>query len=68
MLTIKEITVKNYMSVGNQVQAINFADKSLVLVIGENMDLHWENQPEEFIFLTTVSGVQSPSSRINLSV
>jgi len=27
------------MSVGNQVQAINFADKSLVLVIGENMDL-----------------------------
>jgi DNA repair exonuclease SbcCD ATPase subunit len=27
------------MSVGNQVQAINFSDKSLVLVIGENMDL-----------------------------
>ena len=27
------------MSVGNQVQAIDFANKSLVLVIGENMDL-----------------------------
>ena len=27
------------MSVGNQAQAINFANKSLVLVIGENMDL-----------------------------
>ena len=27
------------MSVGNQAQAINFADKNLVLVIGENMDL-----------------------------
>jgi DNA repair exonuclease SbcCD ATPase subunit len=39
MLTIKELTVKNFMSVGNQAQAINFADKSLVLVIGENMDL-----------------------------
>jgi DNA repair exonuclease SbcCD ATPase subunit len=39
LLTIKELTVKNFMSVGNQVQAINFADKSLVLVIGENMDL-----------------------------
>jgi DNA repair exonuclease SbcCD ATPase subunit len=39
MLTIKELTVKNFMSVGNQVQAINFANKSLVLVIGENMDL-----------------------------
>ena len=39
MLTIKELTVKNFMSVGNQAQAINFANKSLVLVIGENMDL-----------------------------
>jgi DNA repair exonuclease SbcCD ATPase subunit len=39
LLTIKELTVKNFMSVGNQAQAINFADKSLVLVIGENMDL-----------------------------
>ena len=27
------------MSVGNHTQAINFADKHLVLVIGENMDL-----------------------------
>ena len=39
MLTIKEITVKNFMSVGNQAQAIDFSNKSLVLVIGENMDL-----------------------------
>ena len=39
MLTIKELTVKNFMSVGNQTQAINFANKNLVLVIGENMDL-----------------------------
>tara|TARA_R110002012_G_scaffold117501_3_gene265472 strand:- start:365 stop:2188 length:1824 start_codon:yes stop_codon:yes gene_type:complete len=39
LLTIKELTVKNFMSVGNQAQAINFSDKSLVLVIGENMDL-----------------------------
>ena len=39
MLTIKELTVKNFMSVGNQAQAIDFSNKSLVLVIGENMDL-----------------------------
>ena len=39
MLTINELTVKNFMSVGNQVQAIKFANKNLVLVIGENMDL-----------------------------
>ena len=39
LLTIRELTVKNFMSVGNQAQAIDFSNKSLVLVIGENMDL-----------------------------
>ena len=39
MLTIKQLAVKNFMSVGNATQSINFANKSLVLVIGENMDL-----------------------------
>ena len=39
MLTINELTVMNFMSVGNQAQAIKFANKNLVLVIGENMDL-----------------------------
>ena len=39
MLTIKTLTVKNFLSVGNQTQAINFEGKNLVLVIGENMDL-----------------------------
>jgi DNA repair exonuclease SbcCD ATPase subunit len=39
MLTIKTLTVKNFLSVGNQTQAINFEGKNLVLVLGENMDL-----------------------------
>ena len=39
MLTIKTLTVKNFLSVGNQAQSINFEGKNLVLVIGENMDL-----------------------------
>ncbi len=39
MLKIKELTVKNFMSVGNAAQSINFTNKNLVLVIGENMDL-----------------------------
>ena len=39
MLTIKTLTVKNFLSVGNQAQSINFQGKNLVLVIGENMDL-----------------------------
>ena len=39
MLIIKDFTVKNFMSVGNQAQAITFDNKHLVLVLGENMDL-----------------------------
>ena len=39
MLIIKDLTVKNFMSVGNAIQAIKFNNKHLVLVLGENMDL-----------------------------
>jgi len=39
MLTVKTLTVKNFLSVGNQAQAINFEGKHLVLVLGENIDL-----------------------------
>tara|TARA_S200002703_G_scaffold130186_1_gene117422 strand:+ start:822 stop:2591 length:1770 start_codon:yes stop_codon:yes gene_type:complete len=39
LLTVKTLTVKNFLSVGNQAQAINFEGKNLVLVLGENMDL-----------------------------
>ena len=36
MIKIKELTVKNFMSVGNQTQAVNFAQENLTLVLGEN--------------------------------
>jgi DNA repair exonuclease SbcCD ATPase subunit len=39
MIKIKNITVKNFMSVGNQTQAINFDKGELTLVLGENLDL-----------------------------
>ena len=38
MIKIKELTVKNFMSVGNQTQAVNFAAENLTLVLGENLD------------------------------
>jgi len=44
MLTIKNITMKNFMSVGNVTQSINFENKSLVLVLGENLDLGGHDQ------------------------
>jgi DNA repair exonuclease SbcCD ATPase subunit len=38
MIKIKELTVKNFMSVGSQTQAVNFAQQNLTLVLGENLD------------------------------
>jgi DNA repair exonuclease SbcCD ATPase subunit len=39
MLKIKNITVKNFMSVGNVTQAIHFDVHGLTLVLGNNIDL-----------------------------
>ena len=39
MIQIKDLTVKNFMSVGNATQAINFDRQDLTLVLGENLDL-----------------------------
>ena len=39
MLKIKNITVKNFMSVGNVTQAVQFDNAGLTLVLGNNMDL-----------------------------
>lgn len=37
-IKIKDLTVKNFMSVGNQTQAVNFGREQLTLVLGENLD------------------------------
>jgi DNA repair exonuclease SbcCD ATPase subunit len=39
LINIKDLTVKNFMSVGNTTQAINFDRQDLTLVLGENLDL-----------------------------
>jgi len=39
MIQIKNLTVKNFMSVGNATQGINFDRSDLTLVLGENLDL-----------------------------
>lgn len=39
MLKINSITIKNFMSIGNVSQAVNFSKDDLVLVLGENLDL-----------------------------
>jgi DNA repair exonuclease SbcCD ATPase subunit len=38
MIKIKNLTVKNFMSVGNQTQAVDFEREQLTLVLGENLD------------------------------
>jgi DNA repair exonuclease SbcCD ATPase subunit len=39
MIKIKNLTVRNFMSVGNATQAVNFDRQDLTLVLGENLDL-----------------------------
>jgi len=39
LIRIKNLTVKNFMSVGNATQAVNFDRQDLTLVLGENLDL-----------------------------
>ena len=39
MIRIKNLSVKNFMSVGNATQAVNFDRNDLTLVLGENIDL-----------------------------
>lgn len=39
MFKIKNITVKNFLSVGNQTQAVDFDKEQLTLVLGANLDL-----------------------------
>ena len=39
MFKLKSITVKNFMSVGNQTQAVDFDKEALTLVLGSNLDL-----------------------------
>ena len=38
MIKVKDLTVKNFMSVGNQTQAVDFNKERLTLVLGENLD------------------------------
>ena len=38
MIKIKNLTVKNFMSVGNQTQAVDLDKQQLTLVLGENLD------------------------------
>jgi len=38
MILLKDLTVKNFMSVGNQTQGVDFSNRQLTLVLGENLD------------------------------
>ncbi len=39
MIKIQSLTIKNFLSVGNITQSVNFSQSDLVLVLGENLDL-----------------------------
>lgn len=43
MLVIKNVTARNFLSIGNQTQAVNLDKHQLTLVLGENLDLGGDN-------------------------
>ena len=38
-ITIKNITLRNFLSIGQVTQAVNFDSHELTLILGENLDL-----------------------------
>ena len=39
MITLKNITLRNFLSIGNVTQAVDFDKKDITLILGENLDL-----------------------------
>lgn len=39
MIELKNITLRNFLSIGAVTQAVNFDSKELTLILGENLDL-----------------------------
>ena len=39
MITVKNITLRNFLSIGNVTQAVDFDKKDITLILGENLDL-----------------------------
>jgi hypothetical protein len=39
MIRLKNITLRNFLSIGQVTQAVNFDRKELTLILGENLDL-----------------------------
>ena len=39
MIVLKNITLRNFLSIGQVTQAVNFDNKELTLILGENLDL-----------------------------
>ena len=39
MIILKNITLRNFLSIGQVTQAVNFDRQELTLILGENLDL-----------------------------
>lgn len=44
MLNFKKLTIKNFMSVGEMPQTIDFENNGLTLILGENLDMNADSQ------------------------
>jgi DNA repair exonuclease SbcCD ATPase subunit len=47
MITIKNLTLRNFLSVGAVTQVVNFNRHELLLVLGENLDMGGEDSGQK---------------------
>ena len=49
MLKIKNVSAKNFMSIGNTTQAVNFDGCQLTLVLGHNLDMGGDGSTKQMV-------------------
>lgn len=65
MLKIKNLTIRNFQSVGNVQQGISFAKPNITLVLGENLDLGGNdsrNGTGKCVTVNTIVTVRNPKT------
>ena len=55
MFKLNSLTVKNFMSVGNSTQALDFNRNDLTLVLGENLDTGGGDPEQEMVQVKLLS-------------
>jgi len=60
MITLQNITLRNFLSIGNVCQAVDFDKKDITLILGENLDLGGDGARNGVGKTTLIQGLSFP--------